>query len=118
MAGWERLGSSPETGQFRTPLATLHAFNGWADRFLATPAGGLEDAYVGLCARTGGLQWSATYHDFSADTGAARYGDEVDVEFRFAAPWGQTFAAKAALYDADTHSTDVEKFWGWTSMRF
>ena len=31
-AGWERLGGSPTAGQFNTPLATLHPFNGWADR--------------------------------------------------------------------------------------
>ena len=29
---------------FSTPLATLHKFNGWADKFLATPIGGLCDA--------------------------------------------------------------------------
>lgn len=35
--GWERLDGSPGEGQFNTPLATLHKFNGWADKFLRTP---------------------------------------------------------------------------------
>ena len=37
--GWEVLGGDEdEPGEaFRTPLATLHAFNGWADQFLTTP---------------------------------------------------------------------------------
>ena len=118
VGGWERLGGSPEKGQFNTPLATLHAFNGWADRFLVTPAGGLEDAYVGVRGRTGVFEWNATWHVFSADTGAVRYGDELDFEFRYLAPWRQTFAVGAALYDADAHSTDVSKVAVWTSVRF
>ncbi len=118
VAGWERLGGSPERGQFNTPLATLHPFNGWADRFLVTPAGGLEDAYVSVRGATDELRWSATYHAFRADTGGARYGDEIDVEFRYLAPWQQTFAVGAALYDADAHAADVRKVAVWTSIRF
>jgi hypothetical protein len=40
---------------FTTPLATLHKFDGWADKFLATPANGLEDRYVTLGFLTKGL---------------------------------------------------------------
>ena len=35
---------------FQTPLATKHAFQGWADQFLTTPADGIEDAYLGVTA--------------------------------------------------------------------
>ena len=28
---------------FTTPLASLHKFQGWADKFTATPANGIED---------------------------------------------------------------------------
>jgi len=42
--GYEELGTD-DAGSFKTPLATLHAFNGWADMFLGTPAGGLRDRY-------------------------------------------------------------------------
>ena len=31
---------------FTTPLATLHKFQGWADKFLTTPANGIEDLYA------------------------------------------------------------------------
>ena len=42
--GFESLGGSSDPGEaFRTPLATLHAFNGWADKFLATPDAGLQE---------------------------------------------------------------------------
>jgi len=42
--GVEVLGGDSDGGDaFSTPLATLHAFNGWADQFLVTPATGLLD---------------------------------------------------------------------------
>src|SRR5688572_6617018 len=34
------------TKGFTTPLATLHKFQGWADKFLTTPGNGLEDLYA------------------------------------------------------------------------
>ena len=40
------LGSDDGNFAFRTPLATLHKFNGFADVFLVTPNDGLEDIYV------------------------------------------------------------------------
>ncbi len=47
---------------FSTPLATLHKFDGWADKFLTTPPNGLERRYV-----------TARLHD----EGAGRSGDGV-----------------------------------------
>ncbi|MEJ2582793.1 MAG: hypothetical protein P8127_14345, partial [Acidobacteriota bacterium] len=41
--GYEVLGSG-NNGSFTTPLATLHKFNGWTDKFLNTPGDGLTDA--------------------------------------------------------------------------
>ena len=35
--GYEELGSNAGLYGLQTPLATLHAFNGWADKFLVTP---------------------------------------------------------------------------------
>src|SRR3546814_3293516 len=67
---------------FQTPLATLHAFNGWADRFLSTPGNGLEDIYVGVGGKHGQWNWQALWHDFSADRGGADYGTELDAQDR------------------------------------
>ena len=83
-----------------------------------TPDDGLEDAYVRMRGTTGPVQWSATYHDFSAATAATRYGDEIDAEVRFLAPWRQTFAVKVALYDADAHASDVAKLMVWSAIGF
>lgn len=117
-AGWERLGGSPARGQFNTPLATLHPLNGWADKFLVTPAGGLDDRYVRLTGDAGPVRWMASWHDFRAATGGARYGRELDLEAVYRAPWRQEIAVTAAFYDARGHSTDTIKLMVWTTFGF
>ncbi len=77
--GHEFLGSDGGAG-FRTPLATLHAFNGWADLFLATPAGGLRDVYVRATATLpAGLALTAFHHWFEPARGGADLGTELDL---------------------------------------
>ena len=116
--GFERLGGSPREGAFQTPLATLHAFNGWADKFLVTPANGLEDLYVRADGPAGPLRWLAVYHEFRPSTGSGRYGSEFDFQLTYTASWKQTFAFRGALYDADNFSTDTSKLWLYSSYSF
>ena len=117
-AGWERLGGSPARGQFNTPLATLHPFNGWADKFLATPAHGLDDRYVRAVGDSGRVQWTVAYHDFGAAAGDARYGRELDLELLYHTPWRQQIAITVARYDAEAHSSDTTKVMVWTTFGF
>ena len=107
----EVLEGEPAKGKFTTPLATLHKFNGWADKFLGTPTYGLRDTYVEVGWK--GKDWSAkgVYHDFEADTGSASYGSELDLVVSYKTPWKQQFLFKAANYDADEHSVDTQKIW-------
>jgi len=115
-AGYEVL-EGGTGGSFQTPLATLHKFNGWADRFLVTPAGGIEDLYIAGSANILGGKMSLVYHDFSQETGSADYGDEID----FVANWklGEHYSVlgKFALYSGDgsapdaVRQADVSKFW-------
>ena len=65
---WEQLDGSPADGRFTTPLATLHEWNGWADRFLETPTDGLEDLYLQVDGEVGPLAWLVRYHDFGAQS--------------------------------------------------
>ena len=79
---------------FMTPLATLHAMNGWADKFLATPSGGLTDISVKAAydAKEYG-KLAVIYHDFGTDSdmptalnGTAAsddLGSEVDVAYNY-----------------------------------
>jgi hypothetical protein len=115
--GYEVLGGSESDGQFSTPLATLHKFNGWADRFLNTPTNGLQDLFLQLNGTFGPTAWTVVYHSFGADTGGAKYGDELDFNLGYTAPWKQSFGFKGAFYNADEFSVDVSKIWVWTSYK-
>lgn len=112
--GWEVLEGGPD-GAFSTPLATLHAFNGWADLFLNTPSTGLEDLYLSAAGRAGKVEWLAVLHDFSAESTDLDYGRELDLRTVATLPWKQRVGAKAAYYDADRFAADTLKVWLWTS---
>ncbi|TXI33810.1 MAG: hypothetical protein E6Q69_05570, partial [Aquipseudomonas alcaligenes] len=87
-AGYEVLGGDNGSGNraFQTPLATKHAFQGWADQFLTTPADGIEDAYVGVTAPLLGGTLQAWYHDFSTEQGSDEYGNEIDLSYAHPIP--------------------------------
>ena len=135
-AGYEELGGDG-TGSFRTPLATAHKFNGWADAFLTTPAVGLEDAYVSATYKFSdtntildGVKLHAAYHEFDSDAAAVGdFGDELDLSIgkSFTLPdSGQPFKKvnvllKYADYDGEnTAGTDAsrEKFWFQVGIKF
>jgi hypothetical protein len=97
---------------FRTPLATLHAFQGWADQFLVTPDGGIDDLHGKLGYRRGHWQWQAAFHDFSAESGNADYGTELD--FSVSRNFGKRYALllKSAIFNADEAPfVDTRKYW-------
>ncbi|HEY6815937.1 MAG TPA: hypothetical protein VI168_10395 [Croceibacterium sp.] len=114
-AGYEELGSDGGVAAFQTPLATLHAFNGWADLFLTTPNTGLRDYYATIGTSFGvpflpGFKADLTYHEFDSDFGGIDYGSEWDASLGF--KFGPvSLLAKYANYDASGFSVDTEKFW-------
>lgn len=119
--GYELLGgNSSEAGKaFRTPLATLHAFQGWADKFLATPDAGVVDTFGTL--RVTHEAWTITgaIHFFDADSGSASLGKELDVSVgrRFATRY--QLLLKAAFFDAESAMlTDSSKLWLMLSASF
>lgn len=124
--GYELLGSDNNgTVSFQTPLATLHAFNGWADKFLTTPAAGLEDIYASVGYKVSGLgnvvdgtQFAVVYHDFSADTGSASYGTEWDASIGRDFMEHYSVLLKFADYSADTFATDTQKIWVQVGVKF
>lgn len=113
--GRETLASSG-THAFQTPLATLHAFQGWADKFLQTPTDGIEDTYVKLAhaIRLPAAFEHATLrgeiHDFRAASGPRHYGNEVDVML-VAVRKHVAVTLKFADYSADTFAMDTQKLW-------
>ena len=100
---------------FRTPLATLHGFNGWTDKFLGTPASGLVDLYLRLDHNLDTWNWTVRWHQFRSAVGSMDYGSEIDAMAVWNTPWKQDFGIKLAQYSADEWSTDTFKVWVWTS---
>lgn len=119
-AGYEVLeGDANNAGSsFRTPLATLHAFNGWADKFLGTPSDGIEDFFIGAKGAVNGFKWKAIYHDFGAEDGSRDLGSELDLSVAKKINKNVSLLLKAALYDADTHASDTNKVWFMVSANF
>ncbi|MEW6158473.1 MAG: alginate export family protein [Verrucomicrobiota bacterium] len=131
-AGYEVLGTDSNSNGagsvgFRTLLATLHAFNGWADVFLNTPSKGLRDLYgfaqVTLPAQ---IPLRFVYHKFDADSGGADYGQEFDViaSKKFGKHW--TALVKYSFYEGQDAAppalavpgVDVHKFWAQVEFNY
>ncbi len=109
--GFESLGSDDGTASFKTPLATLHKFQGWADLFLVTPLDGVQDTYLGVNGKIGKLSLGAIYHIFKADEGSADYGEEIDLVASYPLHESLNLQLKYAQYDADEFQVDTTKFW-------
>jgi hypothetical protein len=125
-AGYEVLGSGANSGAgggrvgFKTPLASLHPFNGWAEVFITHPNNGLQDIYeYAQVTLPANVPLRFIYHRFFASYGGANCGQEFDavVSKKFGKYWsamveyadylGQDVAVPATT----TADVDVQKFW-------
>jgi hypothetical protein len=116
--GYESMEGDGVKG-FTTPLATLHKFQGWADKFLGTPVNGLVDKYLtgGVTLKGVGaldtLALSAAYHEYEAERLNQNYGDEVNISL--AAKYKRVnVMLKIADYQQGVLATarDTQKVWG------
>ncbi len=113
---------------FATPLATLHAFNGWSDQFLTTPKDGLQDVFVTLEKSWKGINWLLRYDRFSSDNGSYDYGSEWGVSAARKMNKNLTLLVKYAAYSGDANTTnvarnlalsrDLEKIWLQADFQF
>lgn len=115
------------TYSLTTPLSTVHAHNGWADKFLAvavSPNGlpdGLVDTNLELSGDIGGFKLTAVYHDYQSDNDDYKYGGEWNLLAVKPINKYLKLFAKYADYSADKNAinvarnavqrTDVQKFW-------
>ncbi len=111
-AGYEVLESDNGVG-FQTPLATLHKFQGWADKFLGTPPDGIEDAYLSIGGKLGPVKMAAIYHDFQAESSSADFGSEINLIATWPVNKMLTLQGKFASFDTDDEAryTDTDKIW-------
>ncbi|MFZ5609098.1 MAG: hypothetical protein ACOY99_05775 [Pseudomonadota bacterium] len=121
--GYEQLEGNGAVA-LQTPLATLHSQNGWADKFLVTPADGLEEFQVDATLKPGGPAWlkgttmRVVYHDFSATRAGIDYGREWDALVSRGVGKYLVLTAKYAGYDSKGFATDTRKFWLMAEMKF
>ncbi|MEQ3657808.1 MAG: alginate export family protein [Glaciecola sp.] len=115
--GYESLGSDNGKG-FSTPLATLHKFQGFTDKFLGTPATGVNDLYVKASGKVGKLTLAAIYHQLESDAGSIDYGDEINLVAKYPVAKDVGLLVKYANYSADDFSVDTNKLWGMLTFKF
>lgn len=114
--GWERLEGNG-TVALQTPLGALHGFNGWADKFVNTPAAGLRDLYVDVSiklppvAGVKGASARLKWHDFNSTSGGINYGREWDAMLVVPIIQGLTANLIYAEYRAESFGSDTRKFW-------
>ena len=117
--GYEVLGADKGVAftSFQTPLATLHKFQGWADKFLTTPPNGIRDLYGSagyILTKVGpfdSIGASLVYHDYHSDRLSQHYGNEWDVQLVGKFRKKFTLILKYADYNAKSFATDTKKFW-------
>jgi len=111
---YESLGgdSAVEDAMFRTPLATLHAFQGWADKFLTTPDAGIDDIFVTVKYKAGKWNLTGVYHDFSSEASSVDYGTEFDLSAGTKLTDNYGILFKGAFFSGETGGIpDTNKFW-------
>jgi hypothetical protein len=110
-AGFEVLDAG-----FRTPLATLHKFNGFADVFLGASGTGLTNGLEDLYGYAGysiplseqkSIPVKVIYHSFSPETGPSDYGTEIDIVASYELNKYLSLVGKYGNYDSDGGSGGV-----------
>jgi hypothetical protein len=106
-------------------LGTNHAFDGWVDKFLTTPANGLVDANIGVSyvAKSekpyfNGTKVMLVYHDFSAERGNTGYGTEWDVMLEQTFEKHYTAGIKLGRYEAAALFTDTVRIMPYLQVKF
>ncbi len=108
---------------FQFPLATLHAHQGWTDKFLAIPATGLRDTYVTVQGQAGPVGLLFAWHGFKAEMGGFDYGWEWGFQATAKPTKRLSVGFKFADYEADGNplnsgatARDTTKFWAWMQL--
>ena len=123
LVGWEVLEGNGVIG-FSTPLATLHAFQGWADVFLTTPVNGIEDLYVSASYGMAAAPWfdkvtgTLVYHDYHAERLSTSYGNEWNALLEANIDANVLVGAKYADFNGSTLFPDRQIVWLYASYRY
>ncbi|WP_395344488.1 alginate export family protein [Ningiella sp. W23] len=115
--GYESLGSDNGIG-FSTPFATLHKFNGFADKFLNTPGVGLNDVYFKASGKVGKLGLLAVWHEFDSDIGSIDFGSELNLNATYPLADKVGLLVRYANFSSDEFAVDTNKLWAMLTFSF
>lgn len=100
----ELLSSNDNKYAFQTPYGTNHLFQGWVDKFLATPRSGIKDTFVTATYKYDNFLFFADYHFINADEdfntvggGTKTNGDKYGKEWNVAATYNYSKNIMAKL---------------------
>ena len=115
-------------------LGTNHKFNGWADRFLTTPKGGLKDANVRFGYKASGFgKFLVVYHEFAADKKMYANAAHTKISDDLGKEWDAVYVNKIPGYnnlkgmikyanysggDVFDYKNDVKKLWLMLDYKF
>ncbi|KZY36985.1 MULTISPECIES: alginate export family protein [unclassified Oleiphilus] len=117
--GYETLGSDDGNAMFKTPLATKHKFNGWADKFAAEKGtDGLVDTSLSISTKNYGPKIAVIYHQFDADEGSGDLGSEIDILVAKKFSDNYTGLIKLADYSKGDSGEDTTKIWVQLAAKF
>lgn len=123
-ASYEQLDGDGVRG-FATPLATLHAFQGWADVFLTTPVNGIRDANISFTVKPRfkfkyfyNTEWFVRYHQFYAEHTSGGLGSEWDLQMTAAVTPKLTGLVKFADYLGVPGFPSRNKVWVGLEFKF
>ncbi|WP_187648289.1 hypothetical protein [Nitrosophilus labii] len=125
---YELLGEAGNgANEFYTPLATLHAMNGWADVFLRGTGSnvGLQDISLKVGYNAGEMgKVTAIYHSFQSDKDLNGYddlGSELDIAYKYKINNNIGLLLKYADYSAGDsvfNKSDTTKYWVQLDYKF
>ena len=100
----ELLSSNDNKFAFQTPYGTNHLFQGWVDKFLATPRSGIKDTFITATYKYDDFLFFADYHFIYADEdfntvggGASTNGNKYGTEWNIAATYNYSKNIMAKL---------------------
>ena len=102
---------------FQTPIASPHAFQGWAEVFVTKPPDGLTDLYAkatygfSVLPLIGRITASVAYHDFAAERTDVDLGNEWDGSLEGRLNEHFTYGAAMAPYEGGSARPSKHVFW-------
>lgn len=123
--GYESLEGNGAEQRFQTPLATLHAFQGWADAFLSTPSDGINDlnATLSISPRWRldhlfNINLTARYHDYEFERTGGDLGSEWNASASAQITRRLGWIVKWADYDGPGGAAPADRSKVWVGLEF